>query len=260
MLINKLTQPNVNSSANEVQSLLRSGLLRLDVEFGNSFASFSASRDQQSLYGCYNDDAKSYKARIQNVELVIDDATTYDKLVATRSVSFKFSTPSQIYDLVSRYVVTDTSATRKAIINGQEINHSCSNIYYQYPADKVVVPIGTDGWIEFSGEQQGIPDCGFEHVFYIRDESVNQNGNRWIVHHRMIATTQAERLVLRGCHPHFNGPFPKWLNAILPSPLKHVLFRIREVSHPNFPIMVIGENQLPEGCKINLTTYLAYHV
>ncbi len=247
--------------SSSISELCDRGLLRFDVEFGNANAFFSASRSLPNIYERGGlEESCAYGAAIKGAELSIAETRSLkgeDTLI--RRVSYAPLTDSSLYDAVSRFVVLDTGSGRSARINDREIFHRNSNIYYQYPAGSVRIPIGERNWLDFTGEQIGMPSRGFEHVFYVRDERQVSQGNLWIVHHRVIATLHAERLVVRGCNPRFEGPLPRWANSLIPRALRERLFRIREARYPNFPLMAVGENTLSAGHRLSLTTRIECH-
>lgn len=247
-------------SADFFEYALRNNLLGLDVEYGNSLGFFSGIRDKKSFYKILaKNGAIDFDAEISNASLRIHDEVAIKKTCVSRKTRFTALKNAALFDAVSRFVVVDETASRSAKINNREVHHCESNIYYQYPAGNVQVPIGRDKWLHFTGTAAGVPEGVFEHVFYVRDEFKNNNGNRWIVHHRAVATPLAERLIIRGCNPRFEGPLPEWLNSSVPGWLKQGLFRIRERRWPNFPIMALGENTLRAGHCIELNTQVTLH-
>lgn len=243
-----------------LSNLVSQQLLLFDVEFGNSHGFFSSNRLFPNLYIPGQVFKKnSFSGQIKSASIRVNDCLETLGTGTKRTLSFDFLSPASLFDMVSRYVVIDTGTQRSAVINGRSVEHKCTNLYQQYEADHVCVPVGKNGWIDFEGTQEGMPKNFFEHVFYVRDEQHDQRGYRWIVHHRIVATSRAERLILRGCNPRFEGPAPAWLNDCIPNWIRQRLFRIREARFPSFPLMVIGENTLPAGHRITLTTTLHYH-
>lgn len=236
------------------------GLLSFDVEFGNASGFFSGARALPHLYAAPRlPGVVEYDAKLDCAELHVTDRFEGTGDRSTRVLSFAAAGHCELFDVVSRYLVIDTSRRRSAVINGVTVAHRSSNLYHQYPAGLVRVPVGADAWLEFAGAQSGMSQGAFEHVFYVRDELANERGNRWVVHHRIVATSRAHRLVLRGCNPRFEGPAPRWLNSTIPALFKRPLFRIRERRFPRFPFMVIGENPIPDGHKLTLRTTIQYH-
>lgn len=232
-----------------IKSLLKSGLLKLDVEFGNSNGFFSATNAKKQ-FDELELGAMKYQAGYQAANLSITDSISIKSNYFDRKLNFEIISKSHLYDLVSRYIIL--SNDRSAEISGINIRHKNSNIYYQYCASKAIVPIGTDGYIQFSdlGTTQ---HPSFDNVFYIRDEATEINGmKRWIVHHRIIAKEDASNLIVRCCHPIFKGPF--LAQSIIPNLLKRKLFRIREKRYPNFPVMTVGEVTLSPGQLFNIMT------
>lgn len=233
--------------------------LNYGTEFGNSLGFFSSNRTFPSIYLTNKNNTINYLGKIGSNEIRISELFDFEEKYISRTVTFTSETGIKIFDFVSRFVIIDSSGKRSATINGESISHRSSNLYYQKPAGNVLVPIGENSWLEFSGSQYGMPCQGFEHVFYVRDESTSQSGNKWIVHHRIVATEQAEYFVLRGCNPKFEGPAPKWLNSKVPSWLHRKLFRIRERKFPNFPIMTVAENAVQPGISVCLKTHILCH-
>lgn len=239
-----------------MNDLIDRRLLRLDVEFGNVHGFFSAARDWAKNYRPGATPFCRYEARIRGASLEIQDEAVLSPIMLERRVVFRAQEPSSLFDFVSRFVVSDLGGGRPSAINGMQVPHVSSNLYHQYPAGQVVVPIGHDQWLRFSGRQEGMPADVFEHVFYVRDEPCTgtRDEHRWIVHHRIVATPKADRLRLRGCNPRFEGPVPAWANRLVPGAVQRRLFRIRERHFPNFPVMTVGENGMDPGKCVVLST------
>lgn len=222
-----------------IPDLLLSQMLRLDVEYGNAQGFFSASKNgHPTLPVTQPARSSEYDTRIPGAAIAITDSTVATNSELTRSTRFKTLQTCRLFDLVSRFVVL--SNDRAARIAATEVWHSSENIYHQYVTNDVVVPIGKHGYLRFFDDAStGHPL--FENVFYIRDEVVEENGlKRWIVHHRMIVNRQNTNLIVRCCHPKFEGPLP--FQSLIPHALKRRLFRIRERQLPNFPFMSVGES------------------
>jgi hypothetical protein len=232
-----------------VESLLKSGLLKLDVEFGNSHGFFSATKAKKQLLEAESGEI-NYEASFQDANLSVTDSCSIGIDYFDRKVNFEIASESRLYDLVSRYVVL--SNERSAEISGITIRHTNSNIYYQYSASKTIVPIGNDDYIQF-GDIGTTQHESFDNVFYVRDEATESNGmRRWIVHHRMIVKEEALNLIVRCCHPIWNRPVPA--QSLIPNFIKRQLFRIRERRYPNFPFMAVGEVSLPSGQLFDIKT------
>lgn len=251
---------STHSEASPWASLFEDGLLRLDVEFGNARTFFSGSKRRPELYSAGSLPSVDYDAEIPGASFSIGDHVTINGNSLSRSLIAETCGDSLLFDLVSRYVLIDRSRSRQASINGKAVRHACSNLYHQYSAGFVRVPLGRDSWLEFTGSVIGDMPAHFEHVFYVRDEAVVADGNRWIVHHRMIATADAEIMTLRGCNRLLDGPVPGYVNALVPRFIKRRLFRIRERERPNFPFMVVGENRMAARTRIGLRTKVTLHV
>ncbi len=232
-----------------INHLFSAGNLVLDVEFGNSHRFFSASKNN-FLPNYENSESSHVSAMIPAATLDITDTVKFETGQFTRDLSFLALERSYLFDAVSRFVVYSQS-NRPAYIASKEIWHSNSNIYHQYPYAKPRLPIGDNEWITFGDNLSDLPS-GFDNVFYIRDESHDEKGYRWIVHHRFIAKIDSAHLIVRGCHPKFNKPFK--LQAIWPEWLKRKLYRIRESNYPFFPIQSVGEVSIPENKKFSIRT------
>lgn len=234
-----------------IQGLLRSRLLRLDVEFGNAKGFFSASKSgAQPLDPSQPPQTSEYEAGIPDAKLKINDSVIVADQNLTRNTIFSAKQDCDLFDLVSRFVVL--SNDRKARIANTEIQHSCKNIYHQHAVKGVTVPIGTNSFLQFTDfNTAGHPL--FDRVFYVRDEAIESGGlKRWIVHHRLIVKQQTANLIVRCCHPKFEGPLP--FQKIIPQALKEKLFRIREKQNPNFPFMAVGEVPLNANHQVDIRT------
>lgn len=235
--------------------IIEKNLLQLDVEFGNAEGFFSASKtDLQASIIKKNDKFSNYDAGICGANLSIGDLIDVKSNGLIRNVQFVPMRDSKLFDLVSRFVVI--SNDRCARIAGNEVKHTCKNIYHQYKTDDVIVPVGTDNYLKFQGQNsKGHPS--FETVFYIRDEGIEKDGmKRWIVHHRIIVDQNAANLIVRSCNPVLEGPLPmQWM---IPALIKRKLFRIRERKLPNFPLMTVGEVLVKKYHTFNICTSVEF--
>jgi len=237
------------------QEVLQSQLFCLDVEFGNARGFFSASKAGiNSFDTSLPTQILEYEGHITGAQLKINDTINIESEELNRSTKFIVQRDSNLFDFVSRFVVL--SNDRAAKIASEKIEHHCRNLYHQHPVSSATVPIGNKGFLYFT-DANTIGHPLFERVFYVRDESIEPNGmKRWIVHHRLIVKKENAELILRCCHPRFNGPVP--LQTIIPQAIKKKLFRIREIRNPNFPFMAVGESpvnsneQLVIGTRIQL--------
>lgn len=192
----------------------------------------------------------AYDACIEGAQLKINDTIQVVSQELIRSTTFETQKKSSLFDLVSRFVVL--SNDRSASISGETIKHNSRNIYHQHAIDSATVPIGEKHLLKFSNLNT-IGHQLFEQVFYIRDESIELNGmKRWIIHHRLIVKPETTNLIVRCCHPRFEGPTP--LQTLIPHPIKKRLFRIREHSKPNFPFMAVGESPIASNTQIVIGT------
>ena len=234
-----------------VTDLLKSQLLRLDVEFGNAKGFFSASKSGiRSLNAPPLPQTSEYDACIADASVKINDSIIVQAHELTRSTQFTAQQNSRLFDFVSRFVVL--SSDREATIDNKDIRHNCKNIYHQYPADSVIVPIGTEHFLHFTDDNTAGHPL-FDRVFYVRDESIESNGmKRWIVHHRLIVKQHIAQLIVRCCHPNFEGPLP--FQDLIPQALKNRLFRIRESQKPNFPFMAVGESPFSANHQVDIRT------
>ena len=239
----------INSAC--LRELLQSKLLRLDAEFGNASGFFSASKVGLNLFDAnLSNQTLEYEGRITGAQLKINDSITIAAQEFNRSTKFIAQKDSNLFDFVSRFVVL--SNDRVASIASEKIEHRCRNIYHQHAVSTATVPIGNKGFLHFSeANSKGHPL--FERVFYVRDESTEPNGmKRWIVHHRFIVKQETANLIMRCCHPRFEGPVP--FQTFIPNTIKKKLFRIREAKNPNFPFMAVGESPLSSKHKLDICT------
>jgi len=234
-----------------ITELLKNKLLQLDLEFGDAEGFFSASKSGlHILISEQSEKSLNYEAKIRDTTISINDSTSNKGNELNRNTQFILKTDSNLFDLVSRFVVL--SNDRCARIAGNEIQHNCKNIYHQHSTNDVIVPAGTDDYLQFK-DLNSTGHLNFKNVFYIRDEGIEKNGmKRWIVHHRMIVDQHAADLIVRCCHPILEGPLP--LQRIIPAGMKRKLFRIRERKLPNFPLMAVGEVLVKKDYSFNIGT------
>lgn len=241
-----------------LHKILKSQVLSLDVEFGNAKSFFSASKAGiNSFDASQESQTLDYEGKIAGAQLKINDTLNFEEKELKRYTRFSTKIDSELFDFVSRFVVL--SNYRKAYIASVKIDHNCTNNYHQYSVNSAIVPIGTEGYLRFSNYNSASHPL-FERVFYIRDESIESNGmRRWVVHHRLIVKEETTNLIIRCCHPRFEGPVP--FQKIIPHAVKKKLYRIREMYNPNFPFMAVGESpvnsneQLVIGTRIQLINY-----
>ena len=237
-----------------IKELIKKKIIYCDVEFGNSRNFFSGVKTGVLEKDWSNNFIEfSFRSCIVDADILVFENREVKNEIFYRNVKFKVDEDSKIFDFVSRFVVL--SDDRPAYIDNIEINHSCSNLYYQYPAKEAIVPIGFDKYLKFEEFNSNYSKF-FDNVFYIRDEGVEKNGmKRWIFHHRLIVKKEYANLILRCCHPKFEGPLP--FQMVIPSLIKKELFRIREKKFPNFPFMTVGERVVERGEIFELGTVLS---
>jgi len=113
-----------------------------------------------------------------------------------------------------------------ALIAGQKIVHTNSNVYHQFPVKEVVLK-GTDLTIRISIDKVETANK-FTPTMYVRDR-----GDEWIVHVRMIPSND-EFMVIKLCSRYFKtSPLPQWLtSAILFFPTIRNALRYRTERSP----------------------------
>jgi len=242
----------------ELIRLSHQGLLHLDVEYGNAsyFYSGVKRKGAQHLGGAFRvREYLQWKGDLARTDVLISDDVSVRESCLERNLTFAIQGKSEVFDFVSRFVVYSFN-DRAGYIDGKAFRHNSKNIYRQFAVkSEVSVPVGKGAYLKFASLGVQVPD-GFEEVFYIRDESKDSLGYRWIVHHRLIVNPKKVRLVLRSCNPRFEGVIP--FERFLPNILKRPLFRVREARFPNFPIMVVGEAMLSQGQAASLRTQVSY--
>ena len=237
-----------------ILGLSEASLFYLDVEYGNASYFYSGVKQKGSAhlggaFVCSRD--YEWEGNLVHTNLNLYDNLRLSDKHLDRRLLFHVREDSRLFDFVSRFVVYSNDS-RPGRINGKEYVHRSNNIYYQFPiGGEVSVPVGESGRLQFESIGAEIPS-GFNEVFYIRDEGRDENGYRWIVHHRLIVDPNQVRLVLRSCNPRFEGPLP--YEQYLPNRIKRPLFRIRESHYPSFPIMTVGEAHLLAGDRVSIRT------
>ncbi|MCE8014828.1 hypothetical protein HOP62_01915 [Halomonas sp. MCCC 1A17488] len=235
--------------ADDMPSLVESGQIFLDIEFGNSVGYYSFknhSNKAQEISVIASD--ISFSPELFGTHVTIGDRRKLSNNELLRAVKFSFCEVSKVYDLVSRFVVY-SSNDRPAKINDKEIVHKNSNIYYQYPVTSLRVPVSGSTWLDFDFTFSNDIE-GMQSVCYVRDEKRDALGYRWIVHQRMIADPEKSNLIIRSCNPRYEGVLP--YQSLYPRWLKKQLFRIRERKYPSFPVMAVGEATVEKGMTCSL--------
>lgn len=235
-----------------IKTFIQDRLIQLDIEFGNAAGFFSGSKQGICIGKDYeNSLVRKFTADITDAKLEIEEKCFSSECKIIRSIKFTAISESQLYDMVSRYVVL--SNDRPAYIAGKKITHACSNIYHQFPVKEAKVPLGDAHWLKFSDDGSS-EHPAFDSVFYVRDESIENGMKRWIVHHRKIVKPDIARLIVRSCNPRFEGALPA--QRLIPQFIKRELFRIRESRYPSFPLMAVGEVSLSNGCVTEINTLM----
>lgn len=221
-----------------LEELLERKKLSLDIEFGNQYSFFSGSREGYVIesYDFRNKLTRAFKAEIPKAKGELLESLEFSKKKLVRELKFTPENEAVLYDFVSRYVVW--SSSKKAIIGSRIIEHSSSNLYYQYSShNSVKIPISNKGWLGFDDSNSSLEPY-FDNVFYIRDEAFDGKHYKWVVHHRKIVKPQYAEFILRCCNPKFEGVVP--LQHYIPKIAKKLFFRIRERKYPSFPLMSVG--------------------
>ncbi len=238
-------------------SALQQGWLSLDVEYGNVHGFFSGARARSHGNGAaFCEGFRKFTGHLQDAAVDMEDCVVLEPDRLLRRLTFTMLNDSSVYDLVSRFVAVDRSFARNGSIHGQTVHHEGRSRYHQYPATSAVVPIGDAQWLSASFSVEGDLPPNMAHVAYIRDEACTNVGNRWILHHRLIALPKADNLALRGCNPRFDHAVPPLLNRLVPASIKHQLYRIRETRWPHAPVMAVAHAQWRAGQRVTLVTDL----
>ncbi|HFQ5583141.1 TPA: hypothetical protein ACGVBR_002506 [Vibrio vulnificus] len=216
-------------------------IFQLDIEFGNENTYFSGKRNISLYQFPYDMDTEfsiSFEAEIEGAKgKVTDKIDKVSDNVWHRNVMFHAYSDSHLFDFVSRYVIRTRSPI--AYINNKLVKHQCSNIYHQFLSSDLTVEVPIDDNLSLIfRELYSSQEDSFDNVFYLRDESIENETYTWVVHHRKIVKIDQAKLVLRGCNPRFEGVLP--FQKIVPQFLKKPLFRIRESKYPSCPIMAVG--------------------
>ncbi len=239
----------------EFGTLLSSGALMLDVEYGNVHGFFSAHRDHGHFDVGGEEVTRSMTGHLPQATLRFDDHVMTRTEVLQRDLIVHADQTADTYDVVSRFVVRDRTH-RPAWIHGQVVSHRASSVYHQFPAGKVVVPVGDIHWLSLQVAAEGDIPSNMDHVVYVRDESIDASGSCWIVHQRLIANASQQSLHLRGCHPMYNQAFPAWFDAAVPAALKRPFYRLRETRCPRSPVMAVAHARWLPGAQVRLSATL----
>lgn len=238
-------------------SALGQGRLLLDIEYGNVHGFFSGARalthgDGEPFCG----GVREFTGHLKQAAVRMEDHVVVEPDRLLRRLTFTMLDDALVYDLVSRFVVIDRSFSRDGWIHGHAIRHASHSVYHQYPATSAVVPMGDAQWLTARFSVEGDVPLNMAHVAYIRDEARTSEGNRWILHHRLIALPQADNLALRGCNPRFDRPVPAAVNQLVPLSIRRLLYRIRETRWPHAPVMAVAHARWRAGQQVTLVTDL----
>ncbi|AWB66749.1 hypothetical protein C2869_10075 [Saccharobesus litoralis] len=242
------------------------GRLEYDIEYGNATSFYSGAKSKtlpylSEYYSNLRPDGNSknyeWKGILERTNLVITEDSFLDNANRLfRRVEFEALSESNLFDMVSRFVVYSDCADA-ALIAGLHYPHKSSNLYYQFENfGSVEVPVSKTKKLIFKSGQSKVP-AGFKEVFYIRDEAKTERGYRWIVHHRLIVDPKECQLVLRCCNPRLEGALP--FQKMIPNWFKRIFFRIREARYPNFPFMSVGEYILQKHDNAVIETMVEIH-
>ena len=232
----------------DINKLLCSEELMLGIEFGNRSGTFSANKsddlDLKKANGIFVTSTK----KLNNIEILIRDTRLLQRNIFTRNIIIESKNNISLYDFVSRFVIS-TKSKRPAKINGRDIQHCSSNIYYQEKANYASIPLDEKRSIIFENLNSN-EHKGFDNVIYIRDESKQNNNHIWVVHHRLISNNKDK--VLIGCNRICKGEIK--FQRFFPNLIKKPLYRIREKSFSNFPFMTINETNIKSKMKLSIQT------
>ena len=234
----------------DLRSLTNKNILNLDFEFGNRHGTFSGTSETninfKNLEGVFN----TYSSKLSKNNVFICETRKYSNYKLIREIQLKPKSSINLFDFVSRFTVL-TKSKKPAEICGHKILHKSSNIYYQKKASNVIIPINDKKSIIFENLTHDV-NQGFDNVMYVRDECIESNFYKWVVHHRLIANNS--NFVLIGCNRIIKGEIT--LQNLVPKYLKKFFYRIREKSLPNFPFMVINEKIVDNNKPLNIKTKL----
>lgn len=240
-----------------MHAVLHQRSLSLGIEYGNVHGFFSdAKAHPHAEAKAFDGGVRELTGDLRGASVRMEDRVQIDSDHLSRRLTFTMLDDARLYDLVSRFVVIDRSGVREGWINGQAVGHRARSVYHQFPASEAVVPVGHAHWLRARFRVEGELPPGMAHVAYIRDEASTHEGNRWILHHRLIALPHGDNLALRGCNPRFNRPVPAALNHRVPLALRRALYRIREARWPHAPIMAVAHARWRAGQQVTLVTDL----
>jgi len=232
----------------KIENLIENGLISIGQEYGDSYGTYSKMEDPFKIR---NDNVK--KTSLNGNEILIREKREFSNNKLIRDLSFYQDKDIKLYDMVSRFVIRTKSA-KPAKINNKLISHCNSENYYQYPAKEAFIPINDKFSFRFTNKT--FDNYGFDNVMYIRDaKSKLKSEKQWILHHRLISKPENE-LSLIFCTSFLKGKV-KIIDNLCPKFIKKKLFRIREKSYPNFPIMAISLTKMVKEFSYSINTSIS---
>lgn len=229
---------------------------KFDIEYGNSVGFFSGTKSltydfktQQSEY------EKNLLGKLDKTRIKVKDRVQSNFEGIHRSTDFIAHDDSLLFDLVSRFVVWTSLPCAK--INSNLYTHESKNLYYQFDVvenSSVEIDV-SEGQLIFKPVKI-FPPKGFKQVIYIRDEQQENGLYKWVVHHRLIVDEHQSNMILRCCHPRFEGVVAA--QNCIPKFIKRKFYRIRETKYPNCPFMTVGESTLKKDQVVSLKTRIVY--
>lgn len=230
----------------QISNLIKDNILSFGIEYGNCFGTYS-SMDESIAINRKN----TINTFLNKKNIIIDESRELKNNILNRKIHFIPNEDIKLYDMVSRFLII-TNSDKPAMINGILISNKGSDQYHQYPVEDAKIPINENFHLEFKNKNN-ILQKNFNDLIYIRDTKESKDGRKqWILHHRLIAKSDQE-LKLVFCTRFYNKT-QNIIDGLCPRYIKKKLFRIRETTHPNSPIMSISQTKLNKNEKMEINT------
>ena len=124
-----------------------------------------------------------------------------------RRYEMKLLEESILMDFVVRFRIRKNHV-RRALIDGNIIEHVNSNIYHQYPVSEVILEGHKYNFV-FKIIEAVVPE-GMSPLMYVRD-----SGDEWVVHARMLPH-RTDKRVIKLCNEFFKTrPLPQFVTRLL---------------------------------------------
>ena len=119
----------------DIRDLIKEKIISFGYEYGNTSGTYSKMDQNIEIF-----ESKIINTELDNKEIIINEKRKIFNNQLNRKLSFKPNNTIELYDLVSRFVIT-TNSSKPAKINNQLIDHKESEKYYQFPVKEAIIPL-----------------------------------------------------------------------------------------------------------------------